>query len=326
MSDNISTQVEQAVAAVANRGEARNVYLAACGGSLAMLQPGENVLDRESADVAVHHLTAAEFVRRNPKALGEHSVVIAASHSGTTPETVEAAAFGRKNGALTIAITNDAESPLAQNADQVVTYVHGPDIALQDSSTGVLLRVLFGMLGKLEGNPKAAHIESSLVALNGTLAKARKEHAAAADSWGSAHKKDEVIYTMAAGPNYGEAYAFAICLLQEMQWVNAAAIHAGEYFHGPFEITDADVPFIVLVGVGDTRPIDERAMKFVQKHSDRVLVIDAADFDFTGVNDDLTAYVQPIIFSKVLRGYADSLADHRGHPLTVRRYMWRMEY
>ena len=31
--------------------------------------------------------------------------------------------------------------------------------------------------------------------------------------------------------------------------------------------------------------------------------------------------------SKRVHGtYADALADHRGHPLSVRRYMWRMQY
>jgi fructoselysine 6-phosphate deglycase len=33
-----------------------------------------------------------------------------------------------------------------------------------------------------------------------------------------------------------------------------------------------------------------------------------------------------LLFNIVLRVHADALADHRGHPLSVRRYMWRMEY
>jgi fructoselysine 6-phosphate deglycase len=108
--------------------------------------------------------------------------------------------------------------------------------------------------------------------------------------------------------------------------MNSAAIHAGEYFHGPFEITDADVPFIVLVGNGETRPLDERAVNFVTKYSDDVVVLDADSLDLTGVAEGLRGYLNVIIFGKWLRMYADALADHRGHPLTVRRYMWRMEY
>ena len=62
--------------------------------------------------------------------------------------------------------------------------------------------------------------------------------------------------------NYSVAYSFAICLLMEMQWVNSSAIHSGEYFHGPFEITDRETPFIILMSEGRTRPLDQRASGF----------------------------------------------------------------
>jgi fructoselysine 6-phosphate deglycase len=324
--EDIQRQVKDAVAAVNGRDAVKNVYLAACGGSFATLGPAKYVLDRESDQIAAHHLNANEFIHRAPKALGADSVVIAASHSGTTPETVNAAAHGREHGALVVAITNDPGSPLAQNADHVVTYVHGPDIDLHDSSEGVLLRIVFGLLAGREGNDVGADVDASLTALNAVLASVRAAHAEDADAWGRAHKKHELAYTMASGINFHEAYAFSICLLQEMQWVHSAAIHAGEYFHGPFEITDADVPFIVLAGSGETRPLDERAVNFVTKYSDDVVVLDADTLDLSAVAPQLRGYLTPIVFGKWLRMYADALADHRGHPLSVRRYMWRMEY
>ncbi|GAB3559193.1 SIS domain-containing protein [Spelaeicoccus albus] len=326
VNDTITIQVQDAVDAIAAREAVHTVFLAACGGSFAMLGPAKYVLDHESADTAAHHLNAREFTHRAPKSLGKGSVVIAASHSGTTPETVDAAAYGRDHGALVIAITNDGESPLAQNADHVVTYVHGPDIDLHDSSEGVLYRVVFGYLAAREGNTAGKNIDASLSALNGTLKKTRDDNAGAADTWAAAHKKHELVYTMASGSNFHEAYAFSICLLQEMQWVHSAAIHAGEYFHGPFEITDKDVPFIVLAGIGETRPLDTRAIDFVAKYSDDVVVLDADEMELTGVDESLRGYLAVIIFGKWLRLYADALADYRGHPLSVRRYMWRMEY
>ena len=53
------------------------------------------------AIVATTALNAAEFMARNPARLGPTSAVILCSHSGTTPETVEAARFARSKGALT---------------------------------------------------------------------------------------------------------------------------------------------------------------------------------------------------------------------------------
>ncbi|MBV9526764.1 MAG: hypothetical protein JOZ79_00130, partial [Sphingomonas sp.] len=122
------------------------------------------------------------------------------------------------------------------------------------------------------------------------------------------------------------AYAFAICILQEMQWVDSAAIHAGEYFHGPFEITDFDVPFIQLVGLGAERAMDERALAFAQKYSKRMTIFDANELGVAALPSTVAQYLAPLVFAPVLRTYAEKLGAARGHPLTVRRYMWQMEY
>lgn len=37
-------------------------------------------------------------------------------------------------------------------------------------------------------------------------------------------------------------------------------------------------------------------------------------------------YATPLIFQPLLRTYAEKLGESRGHPLTVRRYMWKMSY
>ena len=77
---------------------------------------------------------------------------------------------------------------------------------------------------------------------------------------------------------------------------------------------------------GETRPLDERADAFMQKYSKKVTVVDAEEFDWTGIDSNLKTYFSAPIFGAVLRVYAERLAEHRGHPLSVRRYMWKMPY
>ena len=55
--------------------------------------------------------------------LGPDSVAVAISHSGKTNDTVEFLALARNHGATTVAITNNASSPLANRADVVLTTV-----------------------------------------------------------------------------------------------------------------------------------------------------------------------------------------------------------
>ena len=59
------------------------------GGSQAVLMAGQYLFDKELT-VPCHVYTANEFNYAIPKGLSENSLVITCSHSGTTPETVEA--------------------------------------------------------------------------------------------------------------------------------------------------------------------------------------------------------------------------------------------
>ena len=63
----------------------------------------------------------------------------------------------------------------------------------------------------------------------------------------------------------------------EMQWLDSSSIHTGEYFHGPFEITDANRPFMIQISEGTTRELDERALTFLKKYAKRIEVLDAKE-------------------------------------------------
>lgn len=320
------TQIAKALRAVEERDTVSEVYFVACGGSYALMMPNQYVMDRESVGIAGFAVNAAEFTARTPKRLGKGSVVILCSHSGNTPETVEAARLARSKGALTIALTHVPGSPLDEAAEFTVFYEHAPMTMTAEHSPAVLYRLTFGILAAREGNEKAAHLDAALKSLPDTVAKAIETSADAIAEFAESHKREAVIYTMGSGPSFGVAYSFAICILQEMQWVHSAAIHSGEYFHGPFEITDFDVPFIVLLGLGTSRAMDERALAFARKYSRRLTVFDAHDFGLDRLPGGIAEYLAPLVFSPLLRAHADRLAEARGHPLSVRRYMWKMEY
>lgn len=303
----------------------KNFYFVACGGSMAHLYPAYYIYDRE-IDIPSAIYSSNEFIHRSPKALGKGSVVILCSHSGNTPETVKAAEYARERGAITIAFSNLVDSPLWKAAKYPIHYEWGAEAIAVDGNNGMLYRLIFEILNKIAPNDKYERAIKSVDNLQRLYESNRTKTALEADEFGKKYKRDKFIYTLASGPNYGVAYSFTSCLLMEMLWINSNAIHSGEYFHGPFEITDFDVPFIIIKGMGETRPIDERAHAFVKKFSEKVVLIDAETFDMEGIDEDLKGYFTPIIAEVILRQYADRLAEHTGHPLSVRRYMWKMEY
>ena len=323
--ERIEGSLTAALEAVRERADLANVYLAACGGSYALMIPLQHIVESTST-LAAHALNSREFTTRAPKALGPGSVVIVCSHSGDTPETVEAARYGREQGALTIALTHRLDSPLAEAAEYVIGYQHGDDKRYAYTAAPLLYRLVHGLVDRVEGTSTLAEASAATLELDGLVATLHAEHFERADAWAKAHSRSSLIYTMGSGPNYGTAYSFAICLLQEMMWVHSQGINGAEYFHGPFEITDYDVPFLELLGLGVTRPIDQRAHDFVTTKSDDVLTLDAASWALSMIPEQLRASFAHLVFSPLLRLYAERLADHRGHPLTVRRYMWRMAY
>lgn len=321
----VDPQVQNVLEALKGR-TINHVYFVACGGSSAIMYPNKYILDREAKNLTSDVYSSNEFIHRNPRKLGENSLVILCSMSGTTPETVAAATFARQKGALTVGYTNQPTSPLAQESEFVVKYEWGTESVAFNTNLGLLYQLTFGILNVLEGNDKFDKIINSLTNLQAAFEKSDVQYKDQAFQFGQEYKDEKVIYTMASGANYGIAYSYAICILMEMQWIHSNAVHAGEYFHGPFEIIDKDVPFIILLGLDETRPLDERALDFSKKYGEKLVVLDAKDLDLTGIDEELKGYIAPLVLNNVLRRYAEQLAEARNHPLSKRRYMWKVEY
>lgn len=316
--------IESAVNAVAEK-KINHFFFVACGGSLAFMMPASFIFSREIEIPSSCH-PANEFVHMQPKALGKDSVVITCSHSGTTPETVRATEYARKMGAATIALTHEIDSPLWKAAEYPLHYDWGMDADSSDLNKGVLYSLIFRILNCLNPSEKFEKGIRSIDGLEKAMRKVREQYKNITAEWGRKYKRESLIYSMGSGLDYGEVYSFSVCLLMEMQWINSNPIHSGEYFHGPFEITDYDVPFVIVKGLGSTRPLDERAYNFCAKYSEKIMVIDEMDFDLSDIDEAVRAYYAPLLTGAVLRCFADALAYERGHDLGVRRYMWKMEY
>lgn len=317
-------QIGEVVNAVKGR-KIKNVFFVACGGSMASLSFGEYFISKES-DIPCFVYTSNEFIHRNPGVLGKDSLVILRSHSGTTPETVEAASFAAEKGALTVAISMETESPLCKASEHIVHYNYKDGSIAIDGETGIFYTLIFEILNVFSPDEKYSRVVKQLSNLDNLIEKNTQLYSAVADEFGRKYKREKIIYTMASGAYIHHAYSFTSCLLMEMLWIHSNAIHAGEFFHGPFEVTDYDVPFLVVKGEGSSRPLDERALDFVHKFSEKVEVVDVEKFNYDGIDDDLREYFGAALAGTVLRLYADGLAEHTGHPLSVRRYMWKMDY
>lgn len=327
MGDQIKADVAAALAALEKRPLSQ-VFLVACGGSFSIMFAGKYLMDRWAPDLPCDALNADEFMCRAPARLGPNALVILCSQTGTTKETVAAAKFAGERGAATIAMSLDLASPLATASDHCVAYrahyTTGESIDAADSNYAVLYSLLAGLLAQRDQADLQPALRASLAGLQPTIDKAKTALAEPLALYADSFAIAPAVYTLAAGPNYGAAYSFAICVLMEMQWINSQAIHANEFFHGPFEVVDKSARFIALLGIGPARRMEERARDFLKQYGDtrNIMVLDAADLDLDGLEDPFRELFVPLIFFDVLWVFAYRLAALRQKPmLEARRYM-----
>jgi fructoselysine-6-P-deglycase FrlB-like protein len=310
----------------ADRGPISEVFLVACGGSLVDLYPAKFLLASESSQLRTDLYTANEFVHVVPKALGERSVVIVCSHGGDTPESVEAARISQAMGALTVTLTHNESSKIAAFADHNVVYEWGDESSVQNNPMAITLALCLEVLQQTEGYPHYQDFRKALQQIDDVVATARSKVQERVGVFAETYRNEKLFYILSSGASYGHAYGFAICSLMEMQWLHASAIHSGEFFHGPFEVTDKQTNFIVLINEGRTRPLDRRVIAFLNRYAENYEVVDARELGIGVLPESVVDYFNPILFYSVMCEYREALAKIRNHPLETRRYMGKVPY
>ena len=305
----------------------KSVVFVGCGASKADLYPAKYFLDGNAKKLRVSHYTSNEFNYATPEAVDDTAIVISASLGGTTPETVEANARAKAKGAHVISLTRSIDSPLTKDADYVIYHRFAESYGAKLEKMGYCLELAMEILEQFEGYDHYEDMKEGFEKIYNLADNASASAKLYAKKFAEDYKDAPVIYVMSSGATHEVAYATSICLMMEMQWINSGTFHSGEFFHGPFEIVDKDVPFILLMNDGRTRNIDSRALTFLDRFDAKTTVIDALDFGLSAeIKKSVIDYFNPMLLSAVFRVYAEELSIARQHPLTKRRYMWKLEY
>lgn len=318
---------KEIVADVLSKHEINSVAFVGCGASMSDLYPAKYFLANNTDKLNVQLFTANEFNYDTPAWLGEHTFVITCSLGGGTPETVAANKTAKAAGAPVVALTNSEGSPLTEGVDHVIVHGFHANYAAKCQKPGYALALALEILQQTEGTDLYDDMVTGLTKIF-DLAEDAAEHAKkAALQFAQDFKDDQMVYFLASGASEKMAYSHAAFLFTEMQWIDAAAYNTGEYFHGPFEATEPGKPYVFFMSEGKTRPMDVRALTFLERFNAKVALIDSKDYGLSSVvPSSVVTYFNPFIHLAVMREYGNQLAEGRQHPLTKRRYMWKLEY
>ncbi len=197
------------------------------------------------------------------------AVVIGVSQSGKSTDVVEVMQQAHTAGAMTIAITNDAASPLAASAQYPIWLRAGEEKALPATKTytsslaafALLAAHLAGdkaMLAGLAGLPDAMHATLQVEPLVAAAAHTLREATRCA--------------SLARGINYATALEAAL-KLKETCYLGAEPYSTADFMHGPFAIIEPGFPALLFAPPGKAQAaMVEMAQALVERAAASLIV------------------------------------------------------
>ncbi|HXJ47734.1 MAG TPA: PfkB family carbohydrate kinase [Candidatus Acidoferrum sp.] len=248
-----------------DRSEVKNLYLTGCGDS-AFAGAAATLAFRKHSGMHAEAVEALELARYSMRYLPGDSAVVCLSFSGKVGRTVEAAVQARRFGHRVVAITGDADSPLARAADQVVslsvpTLGYSPGTSTYLAMLLALLQLAAGR-SLLERIPELAR--ETLAVADGPLGAVAQR--LARGTW---------IQFLGGGPNLASA-AFGAAKLFEGPQMLGTATNLEEWAHGEYFITHPSASVVVVAPSGasfDRAGEILSELEFIK--ADSVLVSDA---------------------------------------------------
>lgn len=203
----------------------------------------------------------------------KNALVIGISQSGASPDIAATLEEGRRRGCLTLALTNDVRSPLA-NASELVLDIHaGRERAVAATKTYTAELMTIAMLS---------------VALSG-VEKRWRELGRVANWMRSALKQDEFIsqaveryryadraIVLGRGFNYATAFEWAL-KLKELAYVMAEPYSPADFAHGPIAMLESGFPVFAVASKGKVFPSMQQMLLRLKKEQAADLVVVSND-------------------------------------------------
>jgi glucosamine--fructose-6-phosphate aminotransferase (isomerizing) len=176
--------------------------------------------------------------------------VIGISQSGASPDVVAVIEEAVRQGAMTVAITNDADSRLAAVAELVLPLRAGPELSVPASKTYTASLIAMALISQAIDRDDG--FGSALERVPSSMAGALKAEAAV----------DELVPELAGpraivlgrGFNFSTAEEIAL-KLTETSYVLARAWSVADFEHGPIAVVEPGFP-VLLVGGGGSVEAD----------------------------------------------------------------------
>ena len=244
----------------------------------------------------------------------EDALVIAISQSGQSPDILAVVEEGRKQGALTLSLTNDTTSPLAILSEHTIDLHAGPEKSIAATKTYTSSLMALGML-----STALSKDESQRLALDCVPALVTETLSQSDAILTSAQKYRNAHACVVLGRGYNYSTAFEIALkTKELSYVLAEPYSSADFKHGPVALVEGGFLVIAVIPEGKTTPELTNFLQELKFRKPELVIISPlkeaqalADVAFS-IPANIPEWISPIIAVTPGQLFALGLAQAKG--------------
>jgi len=204
---------------------------------------------------AVNHLPLAlatpslfTYYHQPPNLKG--ALVIGISQSGQSPDIVSVLEEGKRQGCLTLAITNEPDSPLEKMADLIFPIQAGPERAVAATKTYTSELMAIAMLSAALNEDQRAWTQ--LEQIPGWVYQALQQDDIIREA-AERYRYMQQCVVLGRGFNYATAFEWAL-KLKELTYVEAEPYSSADFQHGPIAMVARGFPVMAVLSSGPLVP------------------------------------------------------------------------
>jgi glutamine---fructose-6-phosphate transaminase (isomerizing) len=199
----------------------------------------------------------------------KNALVVGISQSGKSPDIVSVLEEGKQQNCLTLAITNQPTSPLAQVSDFVIDLKAGPEKAVAATKTYTSELMAVAMLSAALSSNKKAWTE--LAKVSGWMKQALKQSDFISQAAQRYRFIDQTV-VLGRGFNYATAFEWAL-KMKELTYIIAEPYSSADFAHGPIAMMVSGYPVFAVASKGKVFDSMLEMLKRLRELSAELVVI-----------------------------------------------------
>jgi glucosamine--fructose-6-phosphate aminotransferase (isomerizing) len=204
-----------------------------------------------------------------PPLTGPDALVVGLSQSGASEDIIAVVRHARSQGALTLAITNEPTSELANAASLVLPCLAGPERGVAATKTYTAELACVALLCASVAQESGLFAE--LAALPEAMDQALQTEQAAAQV---AAQYCRALLAVCLGRGYNLATAYEIALkIKELAYIHAQGYSTADFMHGPLACVEPGLPVIAVAMSGALRDDVAASLSRVGQRGGQLIII-----------------------------------------------------